>query len=323
MSMRRFVSTAKVIGACLMALAGTAATAAYPDRPITIIVPTPAGGASDVVARTLANKLKEVLKTQIIVDNRAGATGSIGAHAVARAPADGYTILYHFASLVINPWLSKDAPDPKAFIPIVQVASSPYLLAVRPDSGISDLGQFVAYAKSHPGKLGCSTYGIGSAPHLALEMLKQAAGINVLHVPYRNFQQALPDLMSGQLQCAMDLPGNIIPQARNGSLVVIGATEPSKLESLRDMKLIADKYPEVMVIGWSGLFAPAGTPPEIVKRLEEAVHQALQDHGVEKNLENNYMGVSTAVTRDEFIKTVQSDSVRFGEVIRRVGIKAD
>jgi len=304
-------------------LAAGPALAAYPERTVTVVVPFAAGSAADANVRVLADKLRAVLGTPVVVDNKAGANGLIGTNAVVRAPADGYTVLYHSASLVISPWLIKDAPHPiKTLLPIGQVASTPYLLAVRADLGIRTLADFVSYAKANPGKLSCSTYGIGSPPHLALELLKQGAGINVLHVPYRGgFAQALVDLNSGQLDCAMDLPANIMAHARGGKLVAVGATAPSGLASVRDVALISSEYPNAMVSGWSGLFAPAGTPSDVAVRLERALRSALSDTTVLEMLNNVGMSPSGTVTRDEFARAVELDYQRFGAIITARGIE--
>ena len=311
------------LGAATLALPARPALAAFPERGITIVVPFAAGSAADANVRALADKLRAVLGAAVVVDNRPGANGMIGTNAVVRAAADGYSILYHSASLVINPWLVKGAADPiKSLVPIAQVASTPYILAVRASLGIRTLTEFIAYARANPGRLSCSTYGVGSPPHLALELLKQSAGINVLHVPYKGgFAQALVDLTSGQLDCAMDLPANVVQHARAGKLTVIGATAPSTLASMRDVPLISADHPNATVSGWSGFFAPSGTPADVVARLEQAVRSAIADPAVLGMLANVGMSPSTAVPREEFTRTVEADYKRFGAIIGSSGIQ--
>jgi tripartite-type tricarboxylate transporter receptor subunit TctC len=305
------------------ALSAPGASAAFPDKTVTIVVPFAAGSSADANVRVVAEKLRDILNTPVVIENRPGANGMIGANAVARAVPNGYTILYHSASLVISPWLVKDAPEPiKTLVPIAQVASTPYILAVRSQLGIRTLADFVAYAKANPGRLSCSSYGIGSPPHLALELLKQSAGIDLVHVPYRaGFSQTLVDLTSGQLDCAMDLPANVTQHTTNGKLVVIGATAPSRLTSVKDVPVISLDHPNAVVSGWSGFFAPVGTPPEVLTRLEEAVRSAISDPTVLRNLATVGMSPSATVTRDEFTKTVDSDYKRFGAIINSTGIK--
>ena len=311
------------IAASALALAALPARAAWPERNVTIVVPFPAGSAADANVRVLADKLRTVLGVGVVVDNKPGANGILGTNAVARAAPDGYTVLYHSASVAINPWLLKEAPDPtRVLLPLAQVASTPYILAARADLGLRSLADFIAYAKANPGKLSCSTYGIGSPPHLALELLKQSAGIQVLHVPYRGFAQALVDLSSGQLDCAMDLPANVMAQARpGGKVVVLGSTAPSTLASIADVPVIGRDHPAAAVYGWSGLFAPAGTPPEIATRLEQAARRVMADPVVLANLSTVGMSPSGSVTREEFARTVEADYKRFGAIIRANGIK--
>lgn len=310
------------LGALGLALWTLPTIAAYPERVVTIVVPFAAGSAADANVRALADKLRAVLNTSVVIDNKAGANGIIGTNVVVRAPADGYTLLYHSASLVISPWLIKDAPDPiKTLVPIAQVASTPYVLAVRPALGIRNVAEFIAHAKANPGRLSCSTYGVGSPPHLALELLKQSAGIDVLHVPYRGgFAQALIDLNSGQLDCTMDLPANVMPHVRAGRLSLVGATAASTLATVKDVALIPSEHPSAMVSGWSGLFAPAGTPGDVVSRLEQALRVALSDPMVLGLLNNVGMSPSSTVSRAEFVRTVESDFNRFGAIIKSKGI---
>ncbi|MGE0349200.1 Bug family tripartite tricarboxylate transporter substrate binding protein [Hydrogenophaga sp.] len=322
--MKFWRTLARLLGALASAaFCASSASAAFPDKTVTIVVPFAAGSSADANVRVLAEKLRDVLNTTVVVENKPGANGMIGAGAVVRSAPDGYTVLYHSASLVINPWLVKDAPEPtQTLVPIAQVASTPYILAVRSELGIRSVADFVAYAKANPGRLSCSSYGVGSPPHLALELLKQSAGIQVVHVPYRTgFAQAFVDLTLGQLDCAMDLPANVMQHAASGKLVVVGATAPSRLVSVKDVPVISTDHPDAVVTGWSGFFAPAGTPPEVVRKLEEAVRSAIADPTVLKNLATVGMSPSTAVTRDEFTKTVGSDYRRFGAIIKATGIK--
>ena len=334
MSLRRPLALLRQLGASVRRLAAAgllfmlwaagAAQAAFPDRPVTIVVPFAAGSAADANVRVLAEKLKSTLGTPVLVDNKPGANGLIGTKAVVGAAADGYTLLYHSTSIVISPWLVKGAPDPtKTLVPLVQVASTPYVIAVRPALGIRTLAEFIAHAKAHPNALACSTYGVGSPPHIALELLRQSAGIDVLHVPYRaGFAGALVDLESGQLQCAVDLPANVMPHAARGALVAVAATAPSTLPSLKGVPVLATEFPAAAVVGWSGLFAPLGTPPEVLKRLEAALKQSIADPTVLTSLQNVGMSPTPAATQAEFAAQVQTDLTRFGEIIRRNGITA-
>ena len=239
------------------------------------------------------------------------------------AAPDGYTLLYHSTSIVISPWLVKGAPDPtKTLVPLVQVASTPYVIAVRAALGIRTLPEFIAYAKRQPNALACSTYGVGSPPHIALELLKQSAGIDVLHVPYKaGFASALVDLESGQLQCAVDLPAIVMPHAARGALVAISATAPSTLPTLKRAGA-GGGLPAAAVVGWSGLFAPLGTPPEVLGKLEAALKQTIADPAVVTSLQNVGMSPTPATAQGEFAPRVKDDLARFGDTIRRNGITA-
>lgn len=321
--MTLFKPLARLGAACLL-LCAAAAQSAFPERPITIVVPFAAGSAADANVRVLADKLKGTLGVPVLVDNKAGANGLIGTRAVAQARPDGHTLLYHSTSIVISPWLMADAPDPtKVLVPLVQVASTPYVIAVRSALGVKTIAEFVALARQRPGGIACSTYGIGSPPHVALELFKQSAGIDVLHVPYRaGFASAVVDLESGQLQCAVDLPANVVPYSQRGTLVALAATAPSTLASLRGVPVLAADYPAAAVTGWSGLFAPAGTPAEALARLNDALKQAIGDPGVVASLENVGMSPATLAVQADFGARVVADHKRFGEVIRRNGIVA-
>jgi len=321
MNLLKSLAGVVVLGALLGV---TPSRAAYPDRPITIVVPFPAGSAADANVRVLAERLKTTLGTAVVIDNKAGANGLIGTKAVVGAAPDGYTLLYHSTSIVISPWLVKGAPDPtKTLVPLAQVASTPYVITVRSQLGIRSLAEFVAYAKSRSGALACSTYGVGSPPHIALELLKQSAGIDVLHVPYRaGFAGALVDLESGQLQCAVDLPANVMPHVARGALATIAATAPSSLPSLKGVPALSAEYPAAAVVGWSGLFAPIGTPPEVLKQLDAALKQTIADPAVVTSLQNVGMSPTPPADQPEFAPRVANDLARFGEIIRRNGITA-
>lgn len=297
------------------------AAAAYPDKPITIVVPFPAGSSADANVRVLAQQLKTILGVAVIVDNRAGATGTIGAQVVARAAPNGYTLLYHSAALAINPWLNKDAPAPlSSFVPIVQVASTPYIVAVRSALNIRTVPDLVAYASAHPGKLTCATYGIGSPAHLALEQFKRNAKISILHVPYRSFSQAFTDLNSGQVDCAIDLPANVMQHVKSGLLNAVAVTSASDLASVKNVPQLGYS---VNVLGWSGLFAPIGTPADVVERIEVAVREALKADAVVNGLDAVGMSPSTNISPEQFSKTIKRDYDQFGEIIRVNDIKTE
>ena len=320
----KLLKTLAGLGVLVSLLATTLGHAAFPERPVTIVVPFPAGSAADANVRVLAERLKTTLGAPVVIDNKAGANGLIGTRAVVGAAPDGYTLLYHSTSIVISPWLVKGAPDPtKTLVPLAQVASTPYVITVRSQLGIRSVAEFVAYAKSKPGALACSTYGVGSPPHIALELFKQSAGIDVLHVPYKSgFAGALVDLESGQLQCAVALPANVMPHVARGALTTVAATAPSNLPSLKGVPVLSMDYPAAAVLGWSGLFAPIGTPPDVLKQLDAALRQTIADPAVVSSLQNVGMSPTPPAEQPEFAPRVANDLARFGEIIRRNGITA-
>lgn len=201
--------------------------AAYPERPIKYVVGFPPGGSIDVVSRILAEKLRAAFAQPIVVENRPGASGTIAAQSIATAEPDGYSILMTTSALVINPWMSPSPFEPmKQLKAVTRVALSPYVLVVNQKLPINSLDDFIKYAKENPGKLTCSTYGVGSPPHLALEIFKRAGALDIVHAPYRSFGLALPDLMSGLLSCAVDTPANVEQYVSAGSIKAIAVTSP-------------------------------------------------------------------------------------------------
>jgi tripartite-type tricarboxylate transporter receptor subunit TctC len=293
------------------------AQAPFPDRPIHMIVAFPPGGSVDVVARILADKLTTALGQPIVVENRSGASGIVAAQFVAAAEPDGYTILFSTSTLTTSPWMSDSSLDPvRDLQSVTLVARAGYVLIVQPSLGVNTLDDFIARAKAEPGKMSCSSYGTGSPPHLALELLKQAAGIDIVHVPYRGFAQALPDLMSGLLSCAMDVPANVEQQIRIGNLKAIGVTTAKPTSILPGVPPIATRFPEVVVDGWQGAFVPAQTPRSVVDRLNEAFVKALRDPDTIKRL--NDLGFEPIGDEPaEAAATVKNDLDRFGSVLHQ------
>jgi tripartite-type tricarboxylate transporter receptor subunit TctC len=296
--------------------AASAAPAAFPDRPIHMIVALPAGGSVDVVARILADKLAGLLGQSIVVENRPGASGIIAAQAVSAAEPNGYTLLFTTSALAITPWISAASFDPvKTLQPVTQVAGSAYVLVVRPDLGVATLDDFIALAKARPGQLSCSTYGTGSPPHLALELLKEAAGLDIVHIPYRGFAQAMPNLMSGVLSCAMEVPANVGAPVQAGELKALAVTTDQPIAKFPGVPTIASRFPRVTVDGWQGVFVPAGTPADVVARLNQAFVAALQDADVRQRLRDigfDPLGNDSATAEQIF----RTDHERFGRVLK-------
>jgi tripartite-type tricarboxylate transporter receptor subunit TctC len=301
---------------------GAAPAETYPNRPIHIVVPFPAGGSNDVVARFLGMKLSGIIGRSVIVDNRAGANGNIGAEYVARSAPDGYTLLLTAPGpLAVNQALYQDLGfDPtKDFAPIALAASVQIVLTVNPDVKAKSVAELVALAKASPGKLNFGSSGIGSTNHLAGELFKSLAGINIVHVPYRGAAPAMNDLVAGQIPILFDNMPAVRPQALAGALrplAVSGHTRSPLFPELPTME-------EAGVAGfeatsWFGLVAPAKTPPEVAKTLTEAVKKALSDPDTVHKLSDVGAEPGT-LFGDDFGKFLHSESEKWGKVVRDSG----
>src|SRR5215467_4425806 len=252
----------------------------YPTRPIKIIVPTPAGGPVDVVARLVGNYLAAAFGQAVVVDNRPGAGNTIGSKEVAQADPDGYTLLYSSASgLVLAPMLQKNAGyDPiESYEPIILVAASSNILVVNPAVPAHSLQELVAYAKANPGKVNFSSGGIGVLPHLLGELFKAKAGITIVHVPYRGGAPSINDLVSGEVQMTFEGTSVLLPLIKAGRLRALAVTSPKRVPELPDVPTMAESgYPEVVSTSWTGLLAPAGTSREVIIRLNLQLNEGLK-----------------------------------------------
>ena len=265
--------------ACLLLAVSQYATAqAYPAKPIRLIVGLAPGGATDIMARTLAPALGEELGQPVVVDNRPGAAGSIGAATVAKAPADGYTLFLASSSFTSNTVLQQNAAfDPLAdFEPITNIASAPFLLVVRTSLPVTSVPELIAYAKSHPGKLNYASSGIGSTAHLSGELLKRAAGIEMTHIVYRGAGPALADVLGGQVDVMFASIVSSLHHAKSGKLRAIAVTSARRSAVVPEFPTVAESVPNFEMTGYFGLLAPARTPPAIVERVHAAVERTIK-----------------------------------------------
>ncbi len=299
------------------------AAAAFPDRPVHVVVPFPAGGSNDVVARFLGKKLYEVLGQQIIVDNRAGAGGNVGAEAVKLANPDGYTLLLTAPPpLAVNQSLYPNlAFDPATdFAPIALVASVQIVLAVNPAVKANNVRELIALAKSSPSMLSFGSSGYGSTNHLAGELLKKLAGVDIVHVPYRGAAPAMNDLVSGQIAILFDNMPAVRPQALAGAirpLAVSGATRSPLFPELPTM--VEAGVPGFEASSWFGLVAPAKTPPEVMKTLTDAVTKVLRDPDLAKQLADVGAEPGT-LSGAEFGAFLHAESDKWGKLIKDAGV---
>lgn len=313
-------------GCAFVMSAGTAEAQTFPARPITLVVPFPAGGALDAVARPMAEGMRKVLGQPVIVENVPGAGGTVGTGNVAKAAPNGYTILLgsvatHAIAAGIYPKLTY---DPVAgFAPITQLTRGPLVLAVAPQFAAGSVGELVTAAKASPGTINYASTGNGTALHVAGELFKSAAGIDVQHVPYRGGGQAMTALLAGEISYIIGNTQLVRPLITAGKIRGLAVTGERRLAALPELPTFAQAgTPGVDVVTWFGLFAPAGTPPEIVQQLNTAATVALKDEMVQRSLMT--MGdeaVGSSVS--EFTAFVRSEHQRWVQITRSAGIKVE
>jgi tripartite-type tricarboxylate transporter receptor subunit TctC len=297
----------------------------FPAKPIRLVVNFPPGGAADVLARALGAELSESLKQTVVIDNRPGANGNIGADAVAKSPADGYTLLMSSGGAVtINPFLYSKLPfDPeKDLVPVASVAVVRVYLVVNPSVPASNVKELVAYMKANPGKLSFGSAGTGSSPHIAGEMFKRAAQVEATHVPYKGAAPALADLLGGQVQFMFD-PGPGLRHVKDGKLKLLAVASGKRASQLPDTPTFAELgMPSVDADTVFGIYAPAGTSPAIVTKLHDAINNALRTPKLAEVV-NGLAGEMAVATLPEFVDRQQKDRQRYGAFIKEAGIKAE
>jgi len=305
---------------CLAVLAAFAHADDYPAKPIRLIVPFAPGGGNDTVARLIGDALGKRLGQPIVVDNRAGAGGVVGAEAAAKSPADGYTLfLGGVGSHAINANLHKDLPyDPiRDFAPVSLLASAPLVLVVHPSVPAQSVQQLIEWAKSHPGKLNYASNGNCSSSHLAAVMFSSLAGIEMVHIPYKGLSPALTDLLSGHDQLMFSSAVAILPHVRAGKLRILAVTSKKRMELLPDVPTIAESgLPNYETSSWYGILAPAGTRPEIVRRLHDEIDKVLAQDDVRKVLAQE--GAEPfGNSPEEFAEFIRAEKQRLGAAIVR------
>ncbi len=297
---------------------------AYPARPIHLVVPFPPGGSTDILARALALKLAEGFAQAVIIDNRPGAGGSIGAEAAARAAPDGHTIMMgHLGTLAVNPAIYKNLPyDPvKSFAPVALMAMVPSVLVVNPQVPAQSAAELVAYARANPGKLTYGSAGSGSTSHLTTEYFKLATGTDILHVPYKGIGPMLTDLISGQLSLGINGAPAVMAHVNSGRLRALAVTGAKRLPSLpRSPTLDEAGVKGFDASGWYGIVAPAGTPAEIVLRLNSEIRRIMQTPELRARLDAEG-AIPAAGSPQEFGAFIASEIARWGAVLKRAGIE--
>ena len=308
------------------ALNAVAQTAAFPSRPVTLVVPFPPGGGTDTGARIVAQKLSAKWGQQVVVENKGGAAGSIGADLVAKAKPDGYTILMgNIGTQAINPSLYKKLPyDPdKAFAPISLVAELPLAMMVNPQVPAKTAKEFIAYAKSRPGQLSYSSSGAGGAPHLAAEIFKLATGSFIVHVPYRGGGPAVQDLIAGHVQLSFMTVLEASGHIKAGKLRALAVTSARRVSALAEVPTLAESaVPGFDSISWIGLLAPAGTPKEIVEKISADTREVIAAEDVNARLVE-LGALPAANTPAQFGALIDKDRARYAKIIQERGISVD
>jgi len=310
--------------AAMLALAGMAGALNAFAQTVRVVVPYPAGGTPDILARTLAEHAAAALGQSVIVENRAGAGGNIGATAVSRSKPDGETLLLCAFSCTVAQSLFSPAPFniEQDFSPVVMLATVPSVLVANPAVPAKSLPELVAYAREHPGKLRAASSGFGGSAHLALELFKQQAGIDILHVPYKGAGQVAPDLLGGHVDLYFDnLPASL-QSIRDGRLIALGVAGPDRVPAIPDVPTFKEAgIPGVEILPWFGLMAPAGTPDEKIRALNAAFNAALSNQAVRQRLIGLGLHIQGGSTQ-QLAAFLSANVKQWFELIRRRGLQA-
>ena len=298
----------------------------YPSKSIRYVVPYAPGGSTDIVARVLAQKLSDAMGQQVVVDNRPGAGGSIGADIVAKSPPDGYTMVTAVTGIMaINQFLYRKLPfDPeKDFAPVTQVGSLPLILVVHPSIPAKNVRELIAVAKARPGQLNYGSSGVGTATHMTTELFKTMAGIDLVHIPYKGSGQVMGDVIGGQLALIFDQIVSSLPHVQGGKLRMLAITSAKRFPSLPDLPTVAESgVPGYESISWAGVAVPAGTPKEIVARLHAEIVKVLAMPDIRERFLRD--GIETVgSTPEQFAEHIRRERIKWAKVVRDSGAKAD
>jgi tripartite-type tricarboxylate transporter receptor subunit TctC len=308
-----------------LAIASPVQAQAWPTKPIKLIVPFPAGGPTDLVARAAGDILRTAFGQPVIIDNRPGGNGTVGLEVLAKSPPDGYTLGIAAITLAIAPHLGNAPFDPfKDFSPITNLVSMTPLIVANPALPANNLTELIAYARANPGKVAYGTPGVATVPHLGAEMLQGAAGVKLNHIPYKGATQQIQDLIAGAT--LLDFQSSLVvalPMVKAGRIKPIAVLTANRSPLLPDVPTAAESgFAQVVVSPWFGIGGPAGMPPEIVKRINEALVKGMQSKEVLERFANLGASVHTN-TPEEFSAYIRSEYARWGEVIRKAGVKIE
>ena len=311
--------------AAIVTLAALGAQAAWPEKPIKIIVPWAPGGSTDILARTVADKLSRSLGQPVVVDNKPGASGNIGSDMVAKATPDGYTLLFGSMSThAINPGMMANMPfkGVEDFTPIALLAFVTNTMVINPSLPVNNLQEFIAYAKANPGKVAYASAGPGSTNHLSAALLEKMAGIQMLHVPYKGGAPAVVDTLSGQTQVLFTAGTQSLPHVKANKLKLIAVTEKKRSSLLKDVPTVAETVPGYEMAVWYGAFGPKGMPAELTRRLNAEINRIMMLPDVREKMEA--IGVEAVnETPEQFAAVLRADADKWGRLVRELNIKSD
>ncbi len=322
----RLLAASFIVACTAVAAPAVYAQAAYPTKPIRIVVPFPAGGTTDILARAVAQKLTETNGQPVVVDNRPGAGGNIGAELVAKSPPDGYTLLMGTVGThAINPSLYAKMPydHQKDFAPVILVAGVPNVLVINPAVPANSVQDLIAYGKANPGKLNFASSGSGTSIHLAGELFKTMSGVQMTHVPYKGSAPALTDLMGGQVQIMFDNLPSALPQIKGGKLKALAVTSAQRASALPDVPTIAEAgLPGFEATSWFGLLAPAGTPKDVITKLNAEVAKWLATPEAREKLASQG-AIAAGKTPEDFAQHIVAETAKWQKVVKESGAKVD
>jgi len=311
--------------AAMAAFAAPALGQAYPTKPIRIVAPSTPGDAPDVIARLVADKLSVALGQQVVVDNKPGAGGVVGSESVAKSAPDGYTLIMgnagsHGINAAVYSRLPYDIQ--RDFAPVSQVAIAPNVMVINPSVPANSVAEFIAYAKSQPGKLSYASGGNGSSAHMSMELFKSMAGIDVQHIPYKGSSPALTDLIGGQVAVFIGNMPPTVPHIKSGKLRALAVTTRTRSALMPELPTIADTLPGYETVAWFGVLAPAGTPPDVVNRLSVEIGKIARSPEMRERLVA--MGAEpVGGTPEEFKAVIDRDIAKWKPLAQKVGIKVD
>src|SRR5579862_1235330 len=320
---RRFVQMA-LSAAVAPTLARKAMAQDYPARPVRLVVEVAAGGSPDIIARLIAQSLSERLGQPFVVENRAGAAGNIATEYVSKAVPDGYTLLLSMSANAINTTVYQNLPFNfiRDLAPVSSIGTIPLIMEVNPSIPAKTVPEFIAYAKANPGKINMASGGTGSPLHVAGELFKMMAGVNMIHVPYRSEALALPDLIGGQVQIMFGVMPASLGYVRSGKLRALAVTSAKRQPELPDVPALSEFLPGYEANGWYGVSAPKDTPPQIIETLNKQINAALADPKVRQHLTELGCGVFAGSPAD-FEKFIVSETDKWAKVVQFAGVKAD